>query len=180
MISIAKFPLFWVDLEFTDLDVKRGHIVEIASMITDANLNMKHTGPDLVIHQDEEVLNSMVQWNQKHFAESGLAEEIRNSKITLKKAEQETLKFLKKHAEFQSVILAGSSVHIDREYLGEHMPQIYNYLHHHIIDVNTVKDLARRWYPKIPDYPKNRVHRSTQDILESINELKYYRDTVFK
>lgn len=180
MISIAKYPLFWIDLEFTDLDVKRGQIVEIASVITDANLKVKHTGPNLVIHQSEKVLENMVQWNQKSFADSGLLEEIRTSKITLKKAEEETLKFLKKHTEFQSVVLAGSSVHIDREYLGEHMPLIYNYLHHHIIDVNTVKDLARRWYPKVPDYPKNRAHRSTQDILESINELKYYRDTVFK
>ena len=141
MPASAKYPLLWIDLEFTDLDVKRGKIVEIASVITDGDLNIKAMGPDIVIHQTDKVLNSMVQWNQTHFSESGLMGEIKLSKISLKKAEDQTLKFIKKHAAFQSVLLAGSSIQVDREYLGEYMPLIYSYLHHHIIDLNTIKEL---------------------------------------
>ena len=174
------FPLLWLDLEFTDLDVKRGKIVEISSVITDANLKIKAVGPSLVIHQSEAVLESMVRWNQKHFTDSGLMEEIKNSKITLKKAYEETLKFIKKHCAFESVLLAGSSVYIDREFLGEYMPEIYSYLHHRIVDTNTLKELMHRWYPNIPDYPKTLAHRADKDVLESIDELKYYKDVLFK
>lgn len=180
MSPFTNAPLFWIDLEFTDLDVKRGYIVEIASLITDNNLNIKQIGPELVIHQPPEVLEGMVMWNQSHFEYSGLMEEIKNSKVSLAKAYQKTLSFLKKNCSFQSAILAGSSVYIDREYLGEHMPEIYNYLHHHILDVNTVKELARRWYPNLPPYPKNFTHRSKSDILDSINELKYYREKILR
>lgn len=173
-------PLVWIDLEYTDLDVKKGKIVEISTLITDGHFKVKAQGPSLVIHQPEEVLESMVMWNQNHFTQSGLMEQIRTSKITHKKAYEETLKFIKKHCSFQSGILAGSSVYIDREFLGEYMPEIYNYLHHHIIDINTIKELARRWYPKVPDYPKSFAHRAYDDILDSINELKYYQDAIFK
>lgn len=180
MRTPSKAPLLWLDLEFTDLDVKRGKIVEISSLITDANLNVKATGPSIVIHQPEEVLEEMIQWNKINFAQTGLLEEIRSSKVTLNSAYQETLKFIKKHASFQTAMLAGSSVYIDREYLGEYMPEIYNYLHHHIVDTNTVKELMLRWYPKVPPYVKNYAHRAQNDILESINELKYYRESIFK
>ncbi len=180
MSPYANAPLLWIDLELTDLDVKRGQIVEISTLITDAKLNLKSQGPSLVIHQPEEVLSSMVMWNQNHFSQSGLLEEIRASKVTLNKAYQETLKFIKKHCAFQSAMLAGSSVYIDREFLGEYMPEIYNYLHHHIVDVNTLKELARRWYPQTPIYPKNFSHRAHDDILDSINELKYYKENIFK
>jgi len=163
-VSIPNAPLVWLDLEFTDLDVKKGKIVEIATVITDSKLNVKAVGPHLVIHQPDEVLDGMVLWNQKHFAESGLLEEIRDSKVTLAKAYDETLKFLKKHASFQTALLAGSSVYIDREYLGEHMPMVYDYLHHRIIDTNTIKELMHRWYPNVPDYPKTGAHRADKDI----------------
>ncbi len=180
MSPFANAPLLWLDLELTDLDVKKGKIVEISTLITDGQLNIKAEGPSLVIHQPEEVLGSMVMWNQNNFTQSGLMEEIRSSTVSHKKAYDETLKFIKKHCSFQTAMLAGSSVYIDREFLGEQMPEIYNYLHHHIVDLNTLKELCRRWYPKIPVYPKNFVHRAKDDILESINELKYYREVLFK
>jgi oligoribonuclease len=180
MSPYQNAPLLWIDLEYTDLDVKRGKIVEISTLITDSKLNIKSEGPNFVIHQPEEVLDSMVMWNQNNFAQSGLLDEIRASKITLKKAYDETLKYIKKHCSFQSAMLAGSSVYIDREFLGEHMPEIYNYLHHHIVDVNTVKELTRRWYPKLPIYPKTFAHRAKNDIIDSINELKYYQEAIFK
>ncbi len=180
MSPFANAPLLWIDLEYTDLDVKRGKIVEISTLITDGKLKIKSEGPSLIIHQPEEVLTSMVMWNQNNFTQSGLLDEIRDSKVTLKKAYDETLKYIKKNCGFQTAMLAGSSVYIDREFLGEYMPEIYNYLHHHIVDVNTVKELVRRWYPKTPVYPKNFAHRAKSDILESINELKYYKEAIFK
>lgn len=180
MSKSNNFPFLWLDLELTDLDVKRGHIVEIASLITDGGLRTKAIGPHYVIHQPETVLDNMVRWNREHFAESGLLEEIKTSKISLKTAYTDTLKFIKKHCAFQSIILAGASVHVDREFLGEYMPEIYNYLHHRIIDTNTLKELMHRWYPRLPDFPKAQAHRADKDVLESVNELKYYRDVLFK
>jgi oligoribonuclease len=173
-------PLVWLDLEFTDLDFKRSAIVEIATVITDSRLNIKAVGPDLVIHQPEEVIKNMVRWNQEHFAESGLLEEIRQSKISLRRAYDETLKFVKSQCAFKTGVLCGSSVYIDREFLGEFMPVLYDYLHFRIIDTNTIKELMHRWYPRKPDYPKAEAHRAGKDIIESINELKYYQSEIFK
>jgi len=180
MKKYDHFPLLWLDLEFTDLDVTKGKIVEIACTLTDHNLNVKAVGPNMVIHQPDEVLEKMVRWNQDNFTKTGLMEEIKTSKNSLKKAYDETLKFVKKNCEFQSVLLAGSSVYIDREFLGAHMPEVYNYLHHHIIDTNTLQELMHRWYPNIPDYPKNHSHRAAKDVSESIDELKYYREVLFR
>ena len=178
--NFTQGPLVWMDLEFTDLDIKKGKIVEISTVITDAKLNVKAIGPNLVIHQPDEVLANMIQWNQEHFSESGLIEEVKHSKITLEQAYDETLKFIKANCTEKSGVLAGSSVYIDREFLGEYMPLIYDYLHYRIIDTNTLKELTHRWYPTIPDYPKNESHRANQDILESIDELKYYKTKIFK
>lgn len=180
MANFTQGPLVWMDLEFTDLDVKKGKIVEISTVITDAKLNIKAVGPNLVIHQPDSVLQDMVRWNQEHFMESGLLEEIKVSKVTLQKAYDETLKFIKDNCTFKSGVLAGSSVYIDREFLGEYMPLIYDYLHYRIVDTNTLKELMHRWYPAVPDYPKNEPHRANKDILESIDELKYYKTKIFK
>lgn len=173
-------PLIWLDLEFTDLDVKKGVIVEIATVITDGNLKILASGPSLVINQPESILVNMVKWNQKHFSESGLLEEIRNSKISTSEAEEQTLTFLKKYCAPHTALLAGSSIYMDREYLRIHMPKLYDFVHYRIIDTNTLKELMHRWYPSFPDYPKVEPHRSKGDILESIDELKYYKDKIFK
>lgn len=173
-------PLIWIDLEFTDLDVKKGKIVEIATIITDGKLNIIEKGPDLVINQPKIVLDKMIRWNQEHFSESGLFEEIYNSKINLEIAEEETLKFIKKHCAPQTGLLAGASVYVDREFLKEYMPKIYDYVHYRIIDTNTIKELMHRWYPNIPDYPNQNAHRSATDIIESINELKYYKANMMR
>lgn len=178
--NFTNGPLVWMDLEFTDLDVKRGQIVEISTVITDAKLNVKAVGPNLVIHQPDSVLKGMVRWNQEHFSESGLMDEIKASKITLQKAYDETLKFIKANCAFKTGVLAGTSIYVDREFLGEYMPLIYDYLHYRIIDTNTLKELMHRWYPNVPDYPKAEPHRAYKDILESIDELKYYKANIFK
>lgn len=173
-------PLIWLDLEFTDLDVNKGSIVEIATVVTDADLKVLGIGPDLVIHQPEAVLQSMVKWNQEHFGESGLLAEIRQSKITIEEAENQTLDFLKKFCAPHTALLAGSSIYMDREFLRIYMPRLYDFVHYRIVDTNTIKELMHRWYPNLPDYPKVEPHRAKGDILESIDELKYYQTRIFK
>ncbi len=175
-----KSLFIWIDLEMTDLNPLTSQIVEISTIITDNNLNVIAEGPDLVIHQEEKVIEGMSQWCKEHFSESGLIEEIRASKTSLKEAEEKTLEFIKKYCLTQTGLLAGSSVYIDRELLSIHMPSIISYLHYRIIDVNTIKELCHRWYPLVPDYPKIEPHRSKKDVFESIAELKYYRRAIFK
>lgn len=178
--TLSTSPLIWLDLEFTDLDVKKGAIVEIATVVTDGKLNILGTGPDLVIHQPETILKSMVKWNQDHFGESGLLEEIRQSTITTEEAEEKTLSFLKQNCAPHTALLAGSSIYMDREFLRLYMPRLYDFVHYRIVDTNTLKELMHRWYPSIPDYPKAEPHRAGMDILESIDELKYYQAKIFK
>jgi oligoribonuclease len=137
----------------TDLDVKRENS-EISTLITDGQLNVKAEGPSLVIHQPEEVLSSMVMWNQNNFTQSGLMEEIRSSTVSHQKAYDETLKFIKKHCSFQTAMLAGSSVYIDREFLGEQMPEIYNYLHPHCGSKHPQKSSVGAGIPKSQFIPK--------------------------
>jgi oligoribonuclease len=173
-------PLIWLDLEFTDLDVKKGVIVEIATVVTDGNLKILGTGPDIVINQPETILKNMVKWNQEHFSESGLLQEIRNSRTTTEMAEEETLNFLKKFCAPHTALLAGSSVYMDREFLRIYMPRLYDFVHYRIVDTNTLKELMHRWYPSTPDYPKVEPHRAKGDTLESIDELKYYQANIFK
>lgn len=173
-------PFVWLDLEMTDLDPKKGTIVEIASLITDSQLNVIEEGPDLVIHQPRKVLDEMGPWYKQHFTLSGLLEEIKLSDNTLDQAERKTLIFIKKHCEPQSGILAGCSVHVDRLFLFHYMPKIYGFLHHHILDVDTFKEAAFHWYPDLPEYPKIKSHRAHDDILDSIAELKYYKENILK
>lgn len=178
--TIPTSNLVWVDLEMTDIDLKKGKIVEMATIITDSQLNVVEVGPRLVIHQDENIINNMSDWCKEHFKESGLTEEIRNSTTTASEAERVTLEFIKKHCALNTGLLAGSSVHVDKDFLMQEMPSIIDYLHYRIIDVSTVKELCLRWYPKTPVFPKVEPHRAQDDILESISELKYYREHIFK
>ncbi|HCX25305.1 MAG: Oligoribonuclease [Candidatus Collierbacteria bacterium GW2011_GWB1_45_35] len=178
--TLPSSPLIWLDLEFTDLDVNKGVIVEIATVVTDGSLKVLGTGPDLVIHQPESTLTGMARWNREHFSQSGLLEEIRRSSITIAQAEAETLDFLRKYCAPHTALLAGSSIYIDREFLRIYLPKLYDFVHYRIVDTNTIKELLHRWYPNIPDYPKMEPHRAKGDILESIDELKYYQANLFK
>jgi oligoribonuclease len=171
-----------MDLEMTGLDPDRERIIEIAVLVTDAQLEITAEGPDLVIHQPETLLSQMDGWNQKHHAASGLLERVRASTITEAQAEAEVLAFLRAHVPERSVPLAGNSIHQDRRFLRRYMPSVDAYLHYRNLDVSTVKELARRWYPEIyakaPD--KRGSHRALDDIRESIAELRYYRTNVFR
>lgn len=174
--------IVWVDLEMSGLDLDKEHILEMACLITDDQLNIVAEGPELIIHQEDSVLDNMGEWCQKQHGNSGLTEAVRKSNISLEDAEQQMLDFVKKHTHKKQAPLAGNSVHVDRQFLEKYMKNFLNHLHYRIIDVSTVKELCRRWYPEdLGNAPtKNLSHRALDDIKESIEELKYYRSTIFK
>ncbi|XP_028179528.1 oligoribonuclease, mitochondrial [Ostrinia furnacalis] len=174
--------IVWVDLEMTGLNIDKDHILEIACLVTDADLNLVATGPNLVIHQPDSILNNMDSWCIATHGESGLTEASRKSKISLKEAEKQVLEFVSAHVPEKKCPLGGNSVYMDRLFLRKYMPNFDLYLHYRIIDVSTIKELARRWYQKeYSTIPKKKFqHRSIDDIFESIAELRYYRDNIFK
>ncbi len=174
-------PLVWMDLEMTGLDPERERIIEMATLITDANLDIIAVGPELVVHQPDSVLDAMDEWNTKHHGDSGLTERVRASTIGEAEAQKLTLEFIRRHCPARSAPLAGNSIHQDRRFLARYMPELNEYLHYRNVDVSTVKELARRWYPDayLEAPRKENRHRALDDIRESIAELSYYRSTVF-
>ena len=172
-----------MDLEMTGLDVDKDVIVEIATLITDDDLNVIAEGPDLVLGAPEEALAAMEEVVLTMHTKSGLLEAIKASKVTVAEAEAATLEFLKQHApEPNKLPLCGNSIGTDRRFLLRYMPSIEDHLHYRSIDVSTIKELARRWYPAAyktaPEKAKG--HRALDDILESVAELKHYREHMFK
>lgn len=175
--------LAWMDLEMTGLDPAKNVIVEIATLLTDDDLNIIETGPELVIKTAEAELAKMDQVVVDMHTKSGLLDQIRSSTITHHDAATQTLDFLKAHIPASgSVPLCGNSIGMDRRFLAVHMPEIENYLHYRSIDVSTIKELARRWYPQaLADAPRKEVgHRALDDVTESIKELRYYRQSLFR
>ncbi|GAM18671.1 hypothetical protein SAMD00019534_018460, partial [Acytostelium subglobosum LB1] len=174
--------LVWVDLEMTGLDIANDCIMEMACIVTDEHLNIIEKGPDLVVHLSDDTLNKMNDWCTKHHGESGLTEKCRQSKLSIKDVEKQMVDFIAKHVEKGKCPLAGNTVHEDKKFLLKEMPAFVNMLHYRIVDVSTVKELTRRWYPDIfaKAPPKRYLHRSLADIEDSIEELQYYRATVFK
>ncbi|WP_052605881.1 MULTISPECIES: oligoribonuclease [Acidithrix] len=175
--------LVWIDLEMTGLDPKRHVIVEIATIITNDELEVIEVGPDLVINASEEQLLEMDSYVKSMHSTSGLLEEIRSSTETIQSAETKTLDFIKSHIKSpRSSPLCGNTIGTDRRFLAEHASSIDDYLHYRSIDVSSIKELARRWAPKISaETPtKKRGHRALDDIMESIEELRYYRESFFK
>jgi len=174
--------LVWMDLEMTGLEPETDVIVEIATLITDDDLNIIAEGPDLVIHQSDEVLARMNQIVVDMHTKSGLLEAIKTSTVTLEEAGAATLEFIRLHIpEARTIPLCGNSIGTDRRFLAKYLPEIENYLHYRSVDVSTIKELARRWYPKLgSDRPnKGGTHRALDDIRASVNELAFYRERVF-
>lgn len=173
-------PLVWIDLEMTGLEPESHHILEIATIVTDENLEIVAEGPDLVVHQPEEVLAAMNPWCVEHHGQSGLTQAVRESKISSAEAEEQTLEFLREHTTEGASPLCGNSVWKDRLFLMRRMPRVDTFLHYRIIDVTSIKVLAHRWYPDAAPPAKGDGHRALADIRESIAELRYYRSHVFR
>ena len=182
-IAAKHDRLVWIDLEMTGLDPERHVIVEVAAVVTDAELNILDEGLDLVVHATEEQLGEMDDFVTAMHAKSGLDKEIRQSSTTIEEAEDAVLKLLQKHCDpNHPAPLAGNSIATDRTFIRAYMPRLDVALHYRMIDVSTIKELARRWHPRAyfnqPD--KGMAHRALQDIIESIRELDFYRRSVFR
>jgi oligoribonuclease len=175
MAEVSPDRLVWIDLEMTGLDPKKCTIVEIATIITSSNLDIIEEGPNLVIHQPEEVLATMNDYVRSLHTRSGLLDQIRTSTVTLRDATEQTYAFIKKHVPTGLVPLCGNSVWKDREFLEAYMPQVAAQLHYRIIDVSTLKELVRRWCPGREAPKKKETHRALDDIRESIQELAHYQ-----
>ncbi len=177
---MKKDRLVWVDLEMTGLDAATCAIVEIATLITEGDLTLVAEGPNLVITQPEEALARMAPEVVAMHEKNGLLARIRASTTSLAEAEAATLAFVREHCEHREAPLAGNSIHKDRQFIERYMPALHGYLHYRNVDVSTVKELARRWYPgRVPVYEKGDKHRALDDIRESIGELLHYRAHVF-
>lgn len=173
--------LVWIDLEMTGLNPDTETIIEIATVVTTNNLDLIAEGPNLTIATDEKHLEAMDEWNTTHHTRSGLVDKIRHSKTTLAQAEDMTLMFLEQFADRGLSPLCGNSVWQDRHFLRRQMPKIHEFLNYRIIDVSSIKEAARRWYPNNPhtSFVKAQNHRALEDIMQSIEELKHYRTFFF-
>jgi oligoribonuclease len=166
-------------MEMTGLDPARDVILEIATLVTDKDLNVLEEGPNLAIFQPDEILLAMDDWNRTQHSKSGLIDRVRVSAETMRSAEEKTLAFAAKHCAPKSSPLCGNSVWQDRRFLDRHMPALNNHFHYRIIDVSSVKELASRWYPTLAPFKKSEAHLALADIRESVAELLYYRQACF-
>ncbi len=173
--------LVWIDMEMTGLDPEKERLIEIAVLVTEGDLTLVAEGPDLVIHQPDEILEAMDEWNTQHHGDSGLTERVRKSDVDEASAETAVIEFLSQHCVPKRAVLAGNSIHQDRRFIRRYMPKLDAFLHYRQVDVSSVKELARRWYPEaFANAPKKQeTHRAMDDIRESLQELAYYRTTIF-
>jgi oligoribonuclease len=173
--------LVWIDMEMTGLDPETCVVLEIATIVTDAQLNILATGPVIAVHQSDEVLNSMDEWCVKTHGGTGLTQRCKDSEISVEKASQITIDFLKEYVPAGKSPLCGNTIGQDRRFLVKYMPELEAYFHYRSIDVSTIKELTARWQPEIlKGFKKKGIHLALDDIIESIDEMKYYRETVFK
>lgn len=173
--------LVWIDLEMTGLDPEQEHIIEMATIITDSELNLVAEGPVVAINQPDSLLEAMDEWCTKTHGESGLTKRVQESNVTEAEAEQQTIAFLKEYMEKGKSPLCGNSIGQDRRFLVKYMPQLEDFFHYRNLDVSTVKELARRWRPDVLDGVKKKgSHLALDDIRDSIDELRHYREHFFK
>ena len=175
-----KKNLIWIDLEMTGLDPEKMVILEIAAVVTNNELEIIAKGPNIAINYPDEILQSMEEWSMIHHKKSGLLDRVKSSSYDCQKAEQEILDFISIHCKKGESPLCGNSIWQDRRFLIKYMPELESFFHYRNIDISSIKELVKRWYPDIPPYQKEKSHLALNDILESINELKFYRQKVFK
>lgn len=173
--------LIWIDLEMTGLDPMTDTIIEIATIVTDAHLNILAQGPVIAIHHSDEVLDAMDEWNTTHHGNSGLIERVQKSDYSMAQAEQETIAFLKQHVDAGKSPMCGNSICQDRRFMAREMQELEAFFHYRNLDVSTLKELAARWRPELgAGFKKKAAHLALDDIIESIDELKYYREHFIK
>ena len=172
--------MVWIDLEMTGLDIETCSIIEIATIITDGELNIIAEGPNLAINVADELLDAMDDWNTTHHTRSGLVERVKASTIDHAEAGRQTLAFIAEYVEAGVSPLCGNSVWNDRKFMEKEMPEVVEHLHYRMVDVSTIKELAKRWYPELDRYHKQGSHLALDDIRESVAELRYYRQQVFR
>ena len=173
--------LIWIDLEMTGLDPDRDVIIEMATIVTDSDLNTLAEGPVIAIHQPEEILAGMDEWNTRQHGQSGLTQRVRESTVSMAEAEAQTLAFLEQWVPKRSSPICGNSICQDRRFLYRHMPRLEGYFHYRNLDVSTLKELAARWAPQVREsFTKGNTHLALDDIRESIAELRHYRDHFIK
>lgn len=170
--------LLWMDLEMSGLDPSRDVILEVSAVVTNENLDILDKGIDLVVYQEESVFSRMDDWNQKQHTSSGLWNQVRESKLSIGEVEHKILDYIKQYTVSQKTVLCGNSIWQDRRFIRKYMPQLDRYLHYRMIDVSTVKELVKRWYNGQFEKTEQN-HRALEDILQSIEELKYYRQNFF-
>ncbi len=171
--------LVWIDLEMTGLDPDQCTIIEIATIVTDGQLEVLAEGPCIAVHQPDDVLDQMDDWCKRTHGASGLVDRIKASTIDLAEAERQTLEFIQKYTPEGKSQLCGNSIGHDRRFLRRYMPTVEGWLHYRVVDVSTIKELARRWYPKAHPPAKKGNHLALDDIRESIEELRWYRENLF-
>jgi len=180
-MAVSENNLIWIDLEMTGLDPQNDQIIEIATVVTDAELNELAEGPVLAIHHPDAVLVGMDEWNTRQHAKSGLTERVRNSHIDTAAAERETLRFLEGWVPKGASPICGNSICQDRRFMARLMPELEGFFHYRNLDVSALKELARRWAPEVyKGFNKDSSHLALDDIRDSIAELRYYREQMLK
>ena len=167
--------LIWIDLEMTGLDTDNDTIIEIATIVTDSQLNALEEGPVIAIHQEDSILDAMDEWNTRQHTKSGLVERVRASANTIADAERMTLQFVEKFVAPKASPMCGNSICQDRRFLHRLMPDLESYFHYRHIDVSTIKEIVKRWYPDEKQFDKESSHLALDDIRDSIEELKFYK-----
>ena len=172
-----ELNLIWIDLEMTGLDTDRDHIIEIATIVTDSELNVLAEGPTIAIHQPDHVMDAMDEWNTRQHGGSGLTERVKQSPFTAREAEQQTLAFLQQYVDAGKSPMCGNSICQDRRFMAREMPDLEAFFHYRNLDVSTLKELARRWRPDVlASVKKKGSHLAMDDIRDSIAELSHYRE----
>lgn len=179
--ALNEFRLVWLDMEMTGLDPEKERIIEVAVVVTEPDLTIVAEGPVLVIHQPAALLDAMDSWNRSTHGKSGLTDKVKASTLTEAQAEEQLIAFLAQHVPAGKSPLCGNTVSQDRRFMFNYMPKLEQFFHYRTVDVSTIKELARRWRPELlKGFEKRSKHEALADIYESIDELKYYRETFIK